>query len=94
MFLNVNRVVTHSFDCGIGLLFDQASLTCQDAINVDCSLSPTFYHLNDPSLRPGSSILSCHFSLLIDPFSAFDLHTHADLEVVDVFQSMKEKRIP
>lgn len=64
VFLNGNRVVTHSFDCGIGLLFDQASLTCQDAINVDCSLSPTFYHLNDPSLRPGSSIQEFpHFTL-------------------------------
>lgn len=48
-----NRVVTHSFFCGAGLLFDQASLTCQDADKVNCKLSPNFYHLNDRTVLPG-----------------------------------------
>lgn len=47
-----NRVVTHSFFCGAGLLFDQASLTCQDADKVNCKLSPNFYHLNDRTVLP------------------------------------------
>lgn len=47
-----NRVVSHAFTCGVGLLFDQATLTCQDIDKVDCSLSPNFFYLNDPALRP------------------------------------------
>ncbi|XP_057373388.1 uncharacterized protein LOC130694335 [Daphnia carinata] len=47
-----NRVVSHAFTCGVGLLFDQATLTCQDVDKVDCSLSPNFFYLNDPALRP------------------------------------------
>ncbi|XP_046440723.1 mucin-5AC-like isoform X2 [Daphnia pulex] len=47
-----NRVVSHTFTCGTGLLFDQATLTCQDIDKVDCALSPTFFYLNDPALRP------------------------------------------
>lgn len=62
------RVVSHTFTCGTRLLFDQATLTCQDIDKVDCALSPTFFYLNDPALRPGihTFLLSTFLSIFLD----------------------------
>ena len=35
--------------CGTETLFEQSTRTCQTASQVDCSVSESFYHLNEPS---------------------------------------------
>ena len=61
-FSTVCSVVDNRFLCGNGTIFDQESLTCNDAGSVNCLLSENFHHRNSHLESPGGSFPKTSFS--------------------------------